>query len=200
MPKKFLYRSTIRLLRLYQLLRGIKYAFFSTAQVDGTIVKYQPVLFSGAGRIVSSGTVTIGIWPSPFLLNGYAHIEARTPGSEIYFGDKVSINNNCVIVSDGAGIYIGENTIAGTHLQIYDSDFHPLDSEKRMSQDYVRKKVVIGKNVFIGSNVTILKGVTIGDNSVVANGAVVTGSLPANVVAGGNPARIIRTLTAADAP
>ena len=74
------------------------------------------------------------------------------------------------------------------------SDFHDLDPEKRTTGIPKTAKVIIGKNVFIGNNVSILKGVTIGDNSVIGTGAVVTKSVPANTIAGGNPAAVIRHL------
>ena len=72
------------------------------------------------------------------------------------------------------------------------SDFHDLDPEKRTTGIPKTAKVIIGKNVFIGNNVSILKGVTIGDNSVIGTGTVVTKSIPANTIAGGNPAKFLK--------
>ena len=80
-------------------------------------------------------------------------------------------------------------------MEIIDSAFHSIETNSRMSNIYKSHKVVIKRNVFIGSNVKILKGVTIGENTVIANGSIVTKSLPANVIAGGNPAKIIRPLS-----
>lgn len=181
-------------IRVYQTLRGLKYRVFSTARLEGSFHKVQPVLFAGQGRVISEGMVHIGVLPSPYLINGYAHIEARKPQSVIRFGDQVWLNNSPVIISDGAGIYVGDHTIAGPNLQIYDSDFHSLDPRKRMSGDYEVEPVFIGSNVFLGANVTILKGVTIGENSVIAADSVVTRDIPPNVLAAGNPAKVIRSL------
>ena len=124
----------------------------------------------------------------------YGYIDARNIVSKIVIGDNVHINNNFFICSEGEGIEIGENTLIGINCQIMDSDFHDLDPEKRTTGVPKTPKVIIGKNVFIGNNVSILKGVTIGDNSVIGTGAVVTKSVPANTIAGGNPAVVIRDL------
>ena len=104
------------------------------------------------------------------------------------------VNNNCSLISEGGGIEIGAYSLIGTNVEIYDSDFHELDPAKRMSGEPRTAPVCVGKNVFIGSNVRVLKGVTIGDNSVITNGAVVVRSIPSNVIAGGNPAKVLKSL------
>ena len=75
-----------------------------------------------------------------------------------------------------------------------DNDGHNLDIDKRHNEVLKSKDVFISENVFIGDNVTILKGVTIGANSVIGNGSIVTKSIPDNVIAAGNPARVIRNI------
>ena len=80
-------------------------------------------------------------------------------------------------------------------MEVYDSDFHDLHPERRMNGEPKTAPVVIGSNVFVGSNARILKGVTIGDNSVIANSSVVVHSIPPNVIAGGNPARVLEPLS-----
>jgi maltose O-acetyltransferase len=78
-----------------------------------------------------------------------------------------------------------------------DTDFHPLSPVNRISakaEDASCAPVFIGRNVFVGANSLILKGVTIGDNSVIGAGSVVTSSIPENVIAAGNPCRVIRAL------
>ena len=74
------------------------------------------------------------------------------------------------------------------------SNFHPLNPEERKSNNYDGKDIIIGNNVFIGMNVTVLKGSTIGNNSVISVGAIVTGDIPPNVIAGGIPCKVIKTL------
>jgi maltose O-acetyltransferase len=173
-----------------------KYKILSTAKhVQGKARLHQPVLFLGPGRIVIGKNVNLGVRPSPYLYSGYIHIEARKPHSVISIGDHCWINNNCVLISEGGGIEIGAYSLFGTNVEIYDSDFHELDPAKRMSGGTPRiDPVRVGENVFVGSNVRILKGVIIGDNSVIANGAVVVHSIPPNVIAGGNPARVLKSL------
>ena len=181
-------------IKVYQTLRGVKYSLLSTATVRGRFIRNQPILFAGRGRIISKGKVQVGVIFSPFSINGYAYLEARSKDALIEIEDNVTLNNNIVICADKTKISIGCNTIMGTGVEIYDSDFHNLEPDKRMTGNYEGKTVCIGKNVFLGSNVTVLKGVTIGDNSIIANKSVVTKDIPANVIAGGNPARIIRKL------
>lgn len=89
---------------------------------------------------------------------------------------------------------IGDECLIGPSLFVSDSDFHELDPGKRLLTTYECKPVEIKRNVFIGANVTILKGVVIGENSVIASGSVVTASIPANVVAGGVPAKVLKGL------
>ena len=79
-------------------------------------------------------------------------------------------------------------------MTIYDSDFHELNIGKRTGGNPKTGRVKIGKNVFIGSDVTILKGVTIGNNSVIGSGSVVVNSIPDNMIAAGNPCKIIKSL------
>ena len=180
-----------------QKLRIWKYKLLSTAQhVQGKALLHQPVLFLGRGRIVIGKKVNLGYWRSPYFFSGYIYIEARKRHSVIFIGDHCWMNNNCVLISAGGGIEIGAYSLFGTNVEIYDSDFHELDPQKRKNGGGSPNiaPVCVGENVFIGSNVRVLKGVTIGDNSVIANGAVVVHSIPANVIAGGNPAKVLKSL------
>lgn len=179
----------------FQLPRLLKYRLLSTNSVRerrGRII--QPVLFAGNGDILIEKTATLGFRPSPFLYSGYIHIEARNASSKIYIGNHVWMNNNCILISEGKGISIGDHSLLGTQVEIYDSDFHDLNPQQRMSGRAKTAPVNIGKNVFIGSNVRILKGVNIGNNSVVANSSIVFSDIPDNVIAAGNPARVIRAI------
>lgn len=117
-------------------------------------------------------------------------------------GGKIKIGKNVGI--SGATIYawnsieIGDNTLIGANCKILDSDLHPIDPEDRMKADYADRvktaPVVIGKNCFIGCNSIILKGVAIGDNCTIGAGSVVTKNIPANTIAAGNPAKVIKPL------
>lgn len=177
---------------LFQYPRRIKYRLLSDARrVTGKPICLQPALLIGQGEISFGKNVHLGYYPSPFYFSGYVHLESRTKDSKIVIGDNVIINNNFFAISEGAGIYIGDNTLIGLNCEIIDSDFHDLHPDKRTGGGSVSEKVVLGNNVFLGNNVKIQKGVGLGDNVVVANGSVVTRSFPANSVIGGVPAKII---------
>ncbi len=115
-------------------------------------------------------------------------------GLNTVIGKHVFINSGCRF-QDWGGIQIGDGTLIG-HSVVIATINHGLAPEKR--HDNIPSPVIIGKNVWIGSNVTVLPGVTIGENSVVAAGAVVTKDVPANVIAAGVPARIIRKIEKKD--
>ena len=117
-------------------------------------------------------------------------------GGKIKIGENVGISGTTIYAWNS--IEIGANTLIGANCKILDSDLHPIDAGDRMKSDYAdfvnTAPVVIGKNCFIGCNTLILKGVNIGDNSVIGAGSVVTKSIPANVIAAGNPALVIRKI------
>ncbi len=180
---------------LFQFPRNIKYSFLSNANnVKGKAKIVQPFQLNGLGKIEFGSNVTIGFESSPFLYSGYGYIEARNLNSLISIEERVFINNNVVIISEGEGITISKNTLIGINCEIYDSDFHNLAADKRLTGEPGTSKVLIENNVFIGSNVKILKGVTIGENSIIGSGSVVTKSIPKNVIAAGVPAQEIRKL------
>jgi acetyltransferase-like isoleucine patch superfamily enzyme len=172
-----------------------KYRALSTSQgVTGTPVVLQPVLFLGAGAIILGRNVEFG-WPaSVAFYSGYGHVEATTADAVIEIGDDVQINNNAFIKSEGPGIRIRRGALIGSYVEIFDSDFHELHPDRRRGGSPAMGAVDLGENVFIGDGAKILKGVTIGSDSVVGAGSVVTSSIPAGVIAAGNPARVIRPL------
>ena len=115
--------------------------------------------------------------------------------SAIVIGNNVGLSGTSIYAREE--IRIDDNVMIGVNVSIYDNDFHPLDLEKRLLNDIdsiTIAKVHIKKNVWIGANSIILKGVTVGENSIVGAGSVVTKDIPANVIAVGNPAKIIREL------
>jgi len=113
------------------------------------------------------------------------------------------------LISDGVGlngasitarsrtIRIGENTMLAPNVVVVDSDFHcPWPPEARRTSPGLEHDadVTIGRNVWIGMRAIVLKGATIGDGAVIAAGSVVTGDIPANTLAAGVPARVVRAL------
>ena len=108
-------------------------------------------------------------------------------------GSKIIIGNNCglsgTVISSSISVEIGNNVKCGANTQIMDSDWHPEDPRSG-----VPKSIIIHNNVWLGLNVVILKGVTIGENTVIGANSVVTKSIPANVLAAGNPCKVIKPL------
>jgi maltose O-acetyltransferase len=178
-----------------QWVRVLFYEALSTGHSEGNARKTQPVLILGDGLIQFEKGVTFGYFPSPFFLAGYIHLEARSGSSLISIGEGTQINNNFVAVAEHTSITIGKRCLVGTNVEILDSDFHGIRVNQRDTSDpRAAKPVMIGSDVLIGSNVKIMKGVVIGSGSVIANSAVVVGAVPPGVVAGGNPARVLRTI------
>jgi maltose O-acetyltransferase len=113
-------------------------------------------------------------------------------GYNIFVGENFYCNFHNVFL-DICPITIGDNCMFGPNVQLYTAS-HPLEPGKRNSGQEFGKPITIGDNVWIGGSCVVVPGVTLGDNVVVAAGAVVTKSFPDNVVVGGNPARILKTI------
>jgi maltose O-acetyltransferase len=118
-------------------------------------------------------------------------------GENIHIGNHVEINMNCVFL-DCNTIHIGHNSGIAPGVHIY-TVFHPIKASERLAPNSHFWKsqslpVVIGENVWIGGHSTILPGVTIGNNTTIGAGSVVTKSIPANVLAFGNPCRVIKDI------
>lgn len=175
--------------------RVLLFKLLSTQSPVGQLKRVQAVQIVGAGRIVALGNVFVGYFPSPHFLSTYAYLEARAKDSRIEIGNNTRINNGFVAIAEKSSITIGENCLIGARVEIYDSDFHALSAESRRNGiKHNSSPVRIGDNVFIGSNVRILKGVTIGDGCTIGNSSLVINDLPANSLAAGVPARVIRIL------
>ena len=113
-------------------------------------------------------------------------------GKHTHFGDRVYANFNLTLVDD-THIYVGEGTMLGPNV-VLASAGHPILPELREVQYQYNMPVRIGKNCWLGAGVIVLPGVSIGDNTVVGAGSVVTKDLPANVIAVGNPCRVLREI------
>lgn len=118
-------------------------------------------------------------------------------GYNIETGENFFMNMNCVIL-DGAKVTFGDNVFVAPGCGFYTAG-HPLDAERRNAGLEYALPIRIGNNVWIGAQVCVLPGVTIGDNTVIGAGSVVTKDIPSGVLAAGNPCRVIRPITEADA-
>ena len=132
------------------------------------------------------------------LLGGLGEdVEIRPPlycdyGYQIRIGARTFVNFG-LMAADTAAVTIGEDVQIGPYVQLL-TPTHPVEPEPRRAKWEAAEPIVIGDNVWLGGGVIVLPGVTIGENTVVGAGAVVPKDLPANVVAVGNPARVIRQL------
>jgi acetyltransferase-like isoleucine patch superfamily enzyme len=122
-------------------------------------------------------------------------IATLTERAKLYIGNSSGFSG--VRIGCAEHISIGNNCLVGANVTITDTDWHPVDpaerhfKEKGLGQS---KPVKIGNNVFLGLNTIVLKGSEIGDNSVIGAGSVVSGIIPPNVIAAGNPCKIIKAL------
>ncbi len=113
-------------------------------------------------------------------------------GYNIHVGNHFYANFDCVML-DVCEIRIGDNCLLAPGVHIYTAT-HPLNVQERISGAEYGIPVTIGDNVWIGGRAILNPGVTIGNNVVIGSGAVVTSNVPDNVVVGGNPARVIKTI------
>jgi len=157
----------------------------------------------GPGIDVSSPR-NIEIWGAGITAGSHLHLHA-SPGNFVRLatwrtGDRegrIAIGD-CVLISPGTHIVASEEIVIGTdtmiasHCYISDSDWH--DTYDRTAEHDKHKPIRIGENVWLGVRAIVGKGVTIGENSIIGAGAVVTRDIPANCIAAGNPARVVREL------
>lgn len=113
-------------------------------------------------------------------------------GSHIFVGDRFYMNYGGVIL-DCNTVHIGNDVLCAPYVQIYTAH-HPIDPTLRLTGRELASPIRIGNNVWIGGGVIICPGVTIGDNTTIGAGSVVTKDIPDNVVAVGNPCRVIRSV------
>ena len=119
-------------------------------------------------------------------------LHANFGGKHVHFGKNVYANYNLTMVDD-SHIFVGDNTMIGPNVTIATAG-HPIDPALRDVQAQFNMEVHIGRNVWIGGGCVLLPGVSIGDNTVIGAGSIVTKDIPANVVAYGNPCRVIREI------
>lgn len=138
-------------------------------------------------QLIGTKGINVSIFP-PFMVDY---------GENIHLGSNIEINMNCVFL-DCNRITIGDFTGIGPGVHIY-AVFHPTNPSERLPENSIfwrsqTAPVTIGKNVWIGGGSIILPGVTIGDGTTIGAGSVVTKSIPANVLAVGNPCKVIKYL------
>lgn len=114
-------------------------------------------------------------------------------GTFITLGNDVYINFNCTIL-DANRVSIGPQTMLGPNVQIY-AAYHPVDAAERVKGPEFSAPISIGEQCWIGGAVIICPNVTIGDRTTIGAGSVVTRDIPSDVVAVGNPCRVLRKLT-----
>lgn len=117
---------------------------------------------------------------------------ANFGGAHVHFGNNVYANFGLTLVDD-THVYVGDSTMFGPHVTVATAG-HPILPELRARGYQFNAPVRIGRNCWIGAGAILLPGVTVGDNSVIGAGSVVTGDVPANVVAFGNPCRVRRPI------
>ena len=113
-------------------------------------------------------------------------------GTNITLGDRVFFNFNCVLLDPGP-IRIGNGVLFGPAVQVYTAT-HPTDHRIRQQGLESALPIEIGNDAWIGGGAIILPGVSIGDRTIIGAGSVVTRSIPAGVLAAGNPCRVLRSL------
>jgi maltose O-acetyltransferase len=115
-------------------------------------------------------------------------------GTNVSLGTKVFFNFNCVVL-DVMAVTIGNNVLFGPSVQLYTAT-HPIRATERRLWLESAKPITIGSDVWVGGGAIICPGVTIGDRTIIGAGSVVTRDIPADVIAVGNPARVIRAIEA----
>ena len=193
--------------RVFYFLRGIK---------EKVVLRLIKKEISKKATLVG-GSHNIGLQSRINLKNGSTKEDVVLCDHCELFGSITSFNNGKVIMKDWSKIgpnsmiiavnrvEIGKDTAIATGVTIIDNNTHPINpadrrymrhtphgSKERQNQYSANAPIIIGENVWVGSNVRIQKGVKIGDNAIIAANSVVTKDVPANSIAAGNPAKIVK--------
>ena len=121
---------------------------------------------------------------------------ANFGGKHVHFGKNIYANFNLTLVDD-THIYVGDYTMFGPNVTVATAG-HPVLPELRKEGYQYNASITIGKNCWIGAGAIILPGITIGDNVVIGAGSIVTKDIPSNVVAVGNPCKVLREVNEHD--
>jgi len=164
---------------------GIRWQLKDAQKIGAEVELTGPVIIRNSGTIdIGDQVILDSNWYKPI------YIQLSRPEA------KLTIENNAFInygteISLVREVLIGAYSLIGIDCLIYDTDWHSLDG---LDRDVPVAPTRIGRGVWLGARVIVMKGVTIGDNTVVAANSVVTNDLPNNVLAGGSPARVIRSI------
>lgn len=157
------------------------------------------IYFLNLGEIVIGENFTANSGEEFNLIGGdtILRLITFTKQAKIILGDNIGISNSTLVAWNS--ITIENNVLIGGGVKIWDTDFHSLDPTIRVNttsfqNDVNTRPVLIKENAFIGALSIILKGVTIGRNSIIGAGSVVTKDIPDNVIAAGNPCKVIKAL------
>lgn len=123
-------------------------------------------------------------------------LRANWGGKHVHFGNNVYANFNLTIVDD-THVFVGDCTLIAPNV-ILATGTHPILPELREKGYQFNAPIKIGRNCWIGAGAIVLPGVTIGDNSVIGAGSIVTKDIPSNVVAVGNPCKVLRPINDKD--
>lgn len=164
---------------------GIQWQLKNVQRIGKEIELTGPVIIRNAGTIEIGDQVRLeGNWHKPI------YISLARPDAKLIIENNAGINYG-VEISLVKEVFIGAYSFISIDCLIYDTDWHSLDG---LDRDVPVAPTRIGRGVWLGARVTVLKGVTIGNNTVVAANSVVTHDLPNNVLAAGNPAKVIRSI------
>jgi len=114
-------------------------------------------------------------------------------GYNIEIGENFYSNHNLVIL-DAVEVKFGDNVFIGPNCGFYTAG-HPINAKQRNEGLEYAKPITIGNNIWLGGNVAVMPGITIGDNTIIGAGSVVTKNIPGNVIAVGNPCKVLKEIT-----
>ena len=168
-------------------LNGVKYG--SDLKISGLIKVYN----EGIIEIGDKVTINSAMWANPISASSRTCFQVS--GGFLKIGDGTGISN--LFITCQKKVEIGNNVLIGANCQIFDTDFHPLESRYRYgilkdNERIRRAEIFIEDGAFIGTGCIILKGTHIGKGSVIGAGSVVSGYIPENEIWAGVPARFIK--------
>jgi acetyltransferase-like isoleucine patch superfamily enzyme len=183
-------------LRLSTALARLRAAWWGIGLGPGCRFFGAPVLRRLPGTRISIGarcTFRSAAWSNLAGINRPCILATVGEGARLTIGDDCGFSGT--VIGAAQSVTIGARVMAGVNTMISDTDWHPVDPVRRAAGDPgTSAPVVIGADVWLGANVLVLKGARIGAGSSIAANSVVTGEIPAGVLAAGVPARVIRSL------